>query len=164
MRRRLRVKRDQLWKTGRSSARNGARFLVAGLAVSTSGSMSSSAARRLTKVVFDWRKTGGSRRRVGSKATFCCGDRVEGGAGVGDRAGELFAAPGDRGRQLRGADEEAGEQALVGVQFAGEGAGAVERGAEVLVGVVGVFALAGVDRRVAADEVLGPGAPAAGRC
>ena len=56
--------------TGRSSARNGARFLVAGFAVSTSGSRSSSAARRLTNVVLAWRKTGGSWRRVWSKATF----------------------------------------------------------------------------------------------
>ena len=56
--------------TGRSSARNGASSLVAGFAVSTSGSRSSSAARRLTKVVFDCRRTGGSRRSVWSKATF----------------------------------------------------------------------------------------------
>ena len=57
---RLRVKGMNLLSTGRSSARKGARFLVAGLAVLISGSTSSSAARRLTKVVLAWRSTGGS--------------------------------------------------------------------------------------------------------
>ena len=59
-----------LESTGRSSLRNGARFLVAGFAVSTSGSRSSSAARRLTKVVLLWRMNGGSSRSVWSRASF----------------------------------------------------------------------------------------------
>jgi hypothetical protein len=70
VRRRLRVKGTNLERTGRSSARNGARFLVAGFAVSTSGSRSLRAARRLTKVVLAWRITGGRRRRDWSRATF----------------------------------------------------------------------------------------------
>ena len=57
-------------RTGRSSLRKAARSLVAGFAVSTSGSMSSRAARRLTKVVLLWRKNGGSSRSVSLKALF----------------------------------------------------------------------------------------------
>ncbi len=45
------------------------------------------------------------------------GDRAEGGARVGDRAGELAAALGDRGGELAGADHEAPQQRLVGIQF-----------------------------------------------
>ncbi len=154
--RRLRVTGMNFCTTGRSSARNGARFLVAGFAVSTSGSRSSRAARRLTKVVFACRITGGRRAQRLVEGDVLAGDGAEGGVGVGDRAGELFAAAGDGGRQLAGADDELFEQPLVGVEFAGEGADPVERGAEVLVGVVGVFALAGIDFRVALDEVAEP--------
>jgi hypothetical protein len=81
------------------------------------------------------------------------GDRAEGGVGVGDRAGELGAAFGDGGAQPARADQEAGEELFVGVQIAGEGAGAVEADAEVFEGPVGVFAATGVDAGVALDEL-----------
>ena len=83
--------------TGRNSARKGARSLVAVFEVSISGSTSSRAARRLTKVVLAWRKVGGSSCRVWLEGDVLAGDRAEGGVGVGDRAGELLAAFGDRG-------------------------------------------------------------------
>ena len=145
--RRLRVTGMNLERTGRSSARNGRQVL----------------GRRLRR--FDERfevVEGGAevdegrvglaheRRQLAQglvEGDVLGGDRVEGGVGVGDRAGERFAALGDRGRQLGGADDEALEQALVGVQFLDEGVGAVERRAEVLEGLVGVLALARVRSR-----------------
>ena len=114
----MRVNGMSFWTTGRSSARNGARFLVAGFAVSTSGSRSSRAARRLTKVVFDWRRTGGSRRSVWSRATFWLAIALKAVLALEIALESCFAAAGDRGRELAGADDEAFEQALVGVQFA----------------------------------------------
>ena len=59
-----------LESTGRSSARKGARSLVAVFEVSISGSTSSSAARRLTKVVLAWRKVGGSSSGCWPRAAF----------------------------------------------------------------------------------------------
>ena len=100
-----------------------------------------------------WRKTGGRRRRVWLNATFWLAIAPKAVVGVGDRVGEVVAALGDRGRELAGADDELFEEALVGVQFADEGAGPVQRGAEVLGGYVGVLAAAGVEGRLALDEV-----------
>ena len=140
--------------TGRSSARNGARFLVAGFAVSTSGSRSSSAARRLTNVVLAWRKTGGSCCSVWSKATFWLAIAWKALVALEMPLVSCVVAAGDRGRELRRADDEAFEEVLVGVQFADEGVGPVEARAEVFVGEVGVGPAAGVDRGAALDELF----------
>src|ERR1044072_6950536 len=59
-----------LERTGRRSRRKDAKSLVTGLNSSISGSTSSSAARRLTKVVLPWRKTWGTSSSVRLRATF----------------------------------------------------------------------------------------------
>ena len=100
-----------------------------------------------------WRKTGGSRLQGLAEGDVLAGDRAEGGGRVGDRVGEVVAALGDRGRELARVDDEAFEEALVGVQFADEGVGPVQRGAEVLGGLVAVLAAAGVEGGLALDEV-----------
>ena len=56
--------------TGAGRRRNSGRSLVARFEVATSGSRSSSAARRLTKVVLAWRRNGGSAASERSSASF----------------------------------------------------------------------------------------------
>ena len=68
--RRLRNTGTPLLTTGRRSRRNGVRSRVATFAVATSGSRSSSAARRLTKVVFAWRRVGGNAVSTRSSEVF----------------------------------------------------------------------------------------------
>ena len=67
---RLRNTGTERSETSASSTRNGVRSGVASPVTSISGSRSSSAARRLTKVVFAWRRAGGSATSERSKASF----------------------------------------------------------------------------------------------
>ena len=100
-----------------------------------------------------WRKVGGSSRRLASRAAFWLAIAPKAALALEIALESSFAAFGDRRAEPAGADEEAGEEMFVGVEFVDEGAGAVEADAEVFEGAVGVLAAAGVDRRVALDEL-----------
>ncbi len=120
---------------------------------SISGSRSSRAARRLTKVVFAWRKVGGRSARLRPRAMFSSAIAPNAVLAL-EIALESSSLRSDTAVPSRlGADQEAREEPFVGGQFAEERPGAVEADAEVLEGVVAVLPAPGVPGRVAADEL-----------
>ena len=91
------------------------------------------------------------------------GDRPQRLVGVGDQAGEVIAALGDRADHAGAVDEEVGEHALVAAELLEEAVGGDQRRAQVLVGLVRVLGpgedsllvvAASVDHRGALDDVL----------
>ena len=96
---RARGRRPSAWRrarSGRSSRRNGARSLVAGLESATSGSRSSSVARRFTNVELPRRSVVGSSASACAERAVLGRDRAGRGVRVADQVGEVVAALGDR--------------------------------------------------------------------
>ena len=127
---------------------------------STSGSRSSSAARRLTKVVFAWRIVGGSSSRSRLKASFS--------AAIAPKAWFAFEVSSERSsprsasasKTFEPVTRNCAQRLLVAGQLGEQPLALLEAGREVLVGRPRGRAVAGVDRRLPLDEVpqAGPGA------
>ena len=79
----------------------------------TSGSRSSSAARRLTNVVFAWRITGGSSCRSWLNASFSAAIAPKRLVRVRGQLRELLAAVGEDPEDLRSGDQELAQRRLV---------------------------------------------------
>ena len=129
------------------------RFLVAGFDALTRTFRSSSAGRRLWKVVLAWRSAPGRATRAWSKERFWLATAPRASLAFCVRAERSAAALGDRGDDARAVHEEVGEGPLVAIELLEQAIRGDERRAQVLVGLVGLRALAGVDRRGALDDV-----------
>ncbi len=142
-----------LERTGRNSLRKGARFLVAGFAVSTSGSRSSSAARRLTKVVLLWRMNGGSRRSVWSSASFWPAIAPKAVLALEIALESSLPRWATAVESLLELTTKRSSRPWSAFSSRVEGGGPVQRRAEVLEGLVGVLAAVRELFGVAADEL-----------
>ena len=114
--------------TGRRSRRNGARSLVADFDVSTSGSRSLSAARKLTNVVLACRGAGGNATKVAIERVILARDRPQRLVRVRGQGGEVVAALGDRVHHPGAVDQEPGEHLLVARQLGEQALGGAEPG------------------------------------
>ena len=113
--------------TGRSLRRKGARSLVAGLASLTTGVRSSSVARRLTNVVFAWRRVGGNGDERAVERLFWLAIAPSAWFAFAVRAARSLLARGDRAQRPRALDEELAEAPLVAGQLGEQAPGRRQR-------------------------------------
>ena len=100
------------------------------------------------------RMKSGSRSTDSASACLLGADRVGRGGEVVDQAGDVLAAVGEVGHELRGGDDEALEQLGVGVELAEQARGGRQRGVQVQQAGVHVLAAALVLGVQALDELL----------
>jgi hypothetical protein len=96
----------------------------------------------------------GSTPRARASATFSAAIAAGGGIRVGDQAGEIVAALGDRRHRVGRVDDEARQRRLVLGELPDQTARGRQRRVEVLGRLVGLRALAGVLRGEALDHAL----------
>ena len=133
-------RRHEVGRGGAEVAEERAEPIATGFEASTSGSRSSSVARRLTAVVLKLRMKSGSFASAVCQRRLLAGDRVHHPVEVPDQRGEVVAARGERAGELRAVDDQLLERRRVAGQL-GEGPprGREER-VQVLEALVGLLA------------------------